>query len=401
MVRAGVVATSVAVPLSFVFRRGPALSEYGMLRDDPGGTGMQLAPGFTGRILQAATDTLSDGSPVPEFPDGMACFEGPGDTWILMRNHEISDGGGGVTRLVLARDTLEVLSSGWALRGTDRNCAGGPSPWGWLSCEEVPSGRVFLCPTLEGSEASPRPIPGYGRFRHEAAAIHPQTLRAYLTEDDSHGCLYRFAPTDAAADPFAGRLQALKVAGVDGFDTDDMALGDRVGVEWIDIDDPQANTAAQGFARGAARVVRGEGIWESEGVLYLVSTCGGPGSNGQIFRLDDAPDGATLEVIADASAGDLDMPDNITVSPWGQVFLAEDGGGTNFLRTITPAGEVAPFAANDDSEFAGVCFSPDGKTLFVNIQGAGLTLAITGPFPGTARARTPRTQDGAGPQSVS
>ena len=30
---------------------------------------------------------------------------------------------------------------------------------------------------------------------------------------------------------------------------------------------------------------------------------------------------------------------------------------------------------------AGVCFSPDGSTLFVNIQVDGLTVAITGPFP--------------------
>jgi uncharacterized protein len=31
-------------------------------------------------------------------------------------------------------------------------------------------------------------------------------------------------------------------------------------------------------------------------------------------------------------------------------------------------------------EFAGVTFSPDGQTLFVNIQVPGITLAIWGPF---------------------
>jgi secreted PhoX family phosphatase len=30
------------------------------------------------------------------------------------------------------------------------------------------------------------------------------------------------------------------------------------------------------------------------------------------------------------------------------------------------------------SELAGVCFSPDGNTMFVNIQYPGKTLAITG-----------------------
>jgi secreted PhoX family phosphatase len=32
------------------------------------------------------------------------------------------------------------------------------------------------------------------------------------------------------------------------------------------------------------------------------------------------------------------------------------------------------------SELAGVVFSPNGSTLFVNIQAAGLTLAIEGPW---------------------
>jgi len=36
-----------------------------------------------------------------------------------------------------------------------------------------------------------------------------------------------------------------------------------------------------------------------------------------------------------------------------------------------------------DSEFAGATFSPDGRTLFVNMQnGPGLTYAILGPWAG-------------------
>lgn len=381
MVRAGAVASSFAVPLSAIFSHRANASDYGMLQDDPGGTGMKLAAGFTGHILQTTRETLTDGASVPGLPDGMACFEGPNRTWILMRNHELGSGAGGVTRLVIDRETLDVQASNWVLTGTSRNCAGGPSPWGWLSCEEVDTGQVFVCPTDAETGSNRDPIRGYGRFNHEAVAIHPETLQAYLTEDDANSCLYRFVPTDAATDPFAGQLQALKVVGSSGFDTDDMNLGDQVDVEWVDIDDPSGGTARQGFDRGAARFVRGEGIWEHEGAVFVVSTSGGPGSNGQVFRLIDGPASATLEVIADASAGDLDMPDNITVSPWGQVFLAEDGGGTNFLRALTDSGEIVPFASNDESEFAGVCFSPDGSTLFVNIQGAGLTIAVTGPFP--------------------
>ena len=54
----------------------------------------------------------------------------------------------------------------------------------------------------------------------------------------------------------------------------------------------------------------------------------------------------------------------------------------NYLRGITPDGEIYNLALNnyEPSEFAGVCFSPDGSTLFVNIQDAQVTVAITGPW---------------------
>ena len=32
------------------------------------------------------------------------------------------------------------------------------------------------------------------------------------------------------------------------------------------------------------------------------------------------------------------------------------------------------------AEIAGVCFSPDGSVMFVNVQQNGVTLAITGPW---------------------
>jgi secreted PhoX family phosphatase len=32
------------------------------------------------------------------------------------------------------------------------------------------------------------------------------------------------------------------------------------------------------------------------------------------------------------------------------------------------------------SEWAGACYSPDGKWLFANIQSPGITFAITGPW---------------------
>ncbi len=62
--------------------------------------------------------------------------------------------------------------------------------------------------------------------------------------------------------------------------------------------------------------------------------------------------------------------------------MAEDGPAEQFIRGITTAGRVYDLARNAKSsgEFAGVCLSPDGDTLFVNMQGDGLTVAINGPL---------------------
>jgi secreted PhoX family phosphatase len=50
--------------------------------------------------------------------------------------------------------------------------------------------------------------------------------------------------------------------------------------------------------------------------------------------------------------------------------------------SVDRRGEVSIVASNvyNGSEFAGVCFSPDGRFMFVNLQRPGLTLVIRGPF---------------------
>jgi hypothetical protein len=59
--------------------------------------------------------------------------------------------------------------------------------------------------------------------------------------------------------------------------------------------------------------------------------------------------------------------------------LCEDGDGVQYVRGLTRDGQVFDIARNtlrladgstSDSEFAGACFSPNGRMLFVNIQGA-------------------------------
>ncbi|MCY1061736.1 alkaline phosphatase PhoX [Nannocystis sp. SCPEA4] len=401
-------AAAASLPLVFSYHR-TARADYGALVPDPEGI-LDLPAGFTYTIVSQTGDTMTDGYRVPGAPDAMGAFPGPNNTVVLMCNHELSPGSsdspyndgqdpppeaydedavGGVTRIVLDNDTLEIVSNNLVLVGTIRNCAGGVSPWGWLSCEENVDdghGYVFLCKTDAETVQMPERIVGYGRCNHEAACVDPDTFHAYLTEDRGDSCLYRFVPNDKA-DPFTGKLQALKVVGQDDFATTTMDVSEIVDCEWVDIDEPDPavdilRIEAQG--KGAAIFVRGEGIWWFEGAVYVCSTSGGPADGGQIFRLIDGPNGATLELIGRSDDKDLlDMPDNICVAPWGEVFMAEDGDGDNYVRVLAPTGEIYDFARNaqSDSEFAGVCFSPDGKTMFVNIQGDGITLAVRGPFP--------------------
>jgi secreted PhoX family phosphatase len=78
----------------------------------------------------------------------------------------------------------------------------------------------------------------------------------------------------------------------------------------------------------------------------------------------------------------FDGPDNVTVTPWGSLVLAEDGTGASHVLSTIPGGPTYAIARNqlNDSEFCGPTFSADGKVLFVNMQDPGLTLAITGPW---------------------
>ncbi len=406
----GSLGVTAAALFSNLFARRASASAYGDLVPDPDGI-LDLPEGFSYVVLQQAGDTMSDGYVVPARADGMACFEGSDGNWSLMRNHEVSagdeasgaygadavpkeaydpDGYGGVTRVVIDPATGEVISSNLVLAGTVRNCAGGPSPWGWLSCEENVEdnhGYVFACPENADALVPAEPIIGFGRFNHEAAAVDPATLVTYLTEDRGDGCFYRHVP-DSKDMPFEGRLQALRIVDTDAFETAPLGkVGETFDIEWVDIEDPNPvddDLRYTAQASGASVFIRGEGLWYFEGGVYFSCTNGGPTGLGQIFRVTDDGDTGTLELIAVSESGNtLDFPDNITFAPWGELFIAEDGSGDQYVRFIGADGSICDFARNaiSDSELAGVCFSPDGTAMFVNIQEDGLTLMVTGPFP--------------------
>lgn len=390
----------MAAPLPLLFtRRTPARSG---LVPDPRGL-LDLRAGFSYRILDRAGDAMSDGYRVPWRPDGMGCFSAADGSWILMRNHELGrseqhgprgkvahaydpDAHGSVTRLVVDPKRLAVKTSNLVLTGTLRNCAGGVSPWGWLTCEESIErghGYVFVCRTQAARLEPPRRIAAFGRFNHEAACVDPATLATYMTEDRGDGCFYRFVPNDRGA-PFTGRLQALRVRAVANYDLSRLRPGSQTAIDWVDVPDvdPEDDTVRlQAQERGAAVLRRGEGLWFHDGAVYVCATTGGANQRGQILRLRPEPD-SRIETIAEGHDEGLDMPDNITVAPWGDVYMAEDGSGDQFVRALSRSGTLYDVARNARSggEFAGVCFSPDGNVLFVNLQLEGVTLAVSGPF---------------------
>lgn len=433
-------AMGVAVPLEALAsrdrrhdrpRRGPS-PDYGPLGpaiDETTGLPLLLLPkhfrylsfGWTG-------DWMQDGLQTPPAHDGMAAFPAGRGRVRLVRNHEVGDGaafapnlaydptaGGGTVTLEFDSRKGELLGSWASLSGTIRNCAGGPTPWGsWLTCEETTDGigdgdltknhgYIFEVPRLGTCSSASLPLVSMGRFSHEAVAVDPATGDVYETEDaGSNSGFYRFRPETPGSLAEGGVLEMLAITGRPQFDTRTNQTGEWLDADWVTIDDVDPDLQAgapplfaQGFAKGGARFGRLEGAWHGNGRIYFVSTSGGNARQGQIFEYDPLDERLRL-LFESPSAEVLNAPDNLCVSPRGGLVLCEDGGGTEFVHGLTTDGEIFRFAQNNmdlratpvkgfsgdysGSEFAGACYSPDGKWLFVNIQSPGVTVAITGPW---------------------
>ncbi|MDQ8193986.1 DUF839 domain-containing protein [Coraliomargarita sp. SDUM461004] len=155
------------------------------------------------------------------------------------------------------------------------------------------------------------------------------------------------------------------------------------------VESPDDDLRYQGYKKGAAR---GESMWYADGEVYFACTNGGAKELGQIFRYTPSQyEGTPLELEAPShielfiESNDqtlLKNCDNLTIANNGALFICGDADDTCKIVGITPEGKLFEFARNayTDSEPTGACFSLDGKTMFVNIQKNGMTLAITGPW---------------------
>ncbi|MEU4223691.1 alkaline phosphatase PhoX [Nonomuraea sp. NPDC026600] len=439
---------AIAGPPAFAATRPPL--GYGPLVADPAGI-LALPAGFSYRIVaEAGVTLLESGEPTPSDADGTASFShGRGAT--LVNNHEIGGsepyrvpalpgltydtGAGGGTTNIDVDAHGERIREYVSLAGTHNNCAGGKTPWStWLTCEETEQraggafqkdhGYVFeVDPFDRKANQDPVALKFLGRYSHEAVAVDPHTSAIYLTEDAGgpNGLYYRWTPPKgfrggrgalrklALSDggDTAGKLEAMSCYH-DGTHVADLSEATTPGtcyrVQWVEVPDRDARTQSVRVQLTNDQVTRSrklEGAWWADGGAYFVAsfarhTDGSVNEHdGQVWFYDPRHQTVTLKTLFGVNPDptqdtNYDGPDNITVSPYGGVILAEDGEGIQHLVGVTDKGKAYPMARNDhnDSEFTGPTFSADGRILFANIQTPGHVFAITGPW------RRPANTDG-------
>ena len=174
-------------------------------------------------------------------------------------------------------------------------------------------------------------------------------------------------------------------------------------VSWVEVPDPNLVTAGATIRDqlpDATRFDGGEGLWYSEDVVYYTTK-----GDKKVWAYDCRAQ--TIEVIYDGEntpGAALNAVDNVTVSPFGDVYVCEDGGNME-ICLISPDRVVSPFLrlVGDDhqnSEMTGVVFDPSGTRMYFSSQrsyplaplpdGApseasvararGATYEVTGPF---------------------
>lgn len=421
--------------------KAPNAVGYGPLVADPTKR-LALPRGFSyTTVAEAGKPTLESGEPTPRNHDGTGAFEGGAGGTVLVNNHETTDpwgtdlpvphldglvydpgAAGGCTVVETDRDGRRIREY-VGVAGTSTNCAGGVTPWRtWLTCEDTEilagqkgatkdHGYVFeVDPYNPGNNRDPQPIKVLGRFAHEAVAVDPTSGDLYLTEDaaNPNGLLYRWqTPSQLrprrpgalrALTPTTGTLAAMSCADGAGAHVDDLSRATEIGtsytVSWVQVPDRDARTISTRKQLGNGDITRGhklEGCWWGNGGAYVVASFARAESpiqhDGQIWFYDPRKQTLTLRLRFGVNPNPdqdttLDGPDNISVSPYGGVLVAEDGKGVQHLFGATERGETFPVARNeiDDNEFTGPVYSPDQRILFTNLHIPGIMFAITGPW---------------------
>jgi secreted PhoX family phosphatase len=411
---------------------------YGPLVADPAGL-LDLPAGFSYKVLSRQGDQLRSGEGlVPSNHDGMGAFAGRRGRVHLVRNHENRATGligvptvtgltydpgakGGCTVLELDGRN-NVLGERVGIAGTAVNCAGGPTPWRtWLTCEETEDragtsgytkdhGFIFEVDGADPHRTGAVPLTAMGRFQHEAIAIDPRNGIVYETEDafdKPFGLFYRFLPNKPLGGTGSlragGALEAMRVPGVPDLSVVQEPGTRFEGIQWVPVPDPMAAETPirnQDFGpKGITHAQKLEGCYWGGQAVYFVSSFarakdGSAATHyGQVWKYEPGPRRLTLVVVFGPDTNVQlpgESPDNICLAPTGGLMVCEDGEGAQHVFGVSRKGEVYAVArgaqnigtpeAPEWGEFAGVTFSPDGATMYVNCYTPGTTFAVTGPW---------------------
>ena len=337
--------------------------------------------------------------------------------------------------------TGEVEKAWTGINGTQMNCSGGPMPWGtWVTCEETvngpdvgpdftgasnvaltkPHGFVFEVPTTgsgrrAGHQGGPvrarvgrvrparrQPLPQRGQLRLPLGLLplHPPDLtdgvrppRERRPAADAQGQGRRPGPPRGVA----GQGHPLP-RGVGRHRRPGPDLPLHAGPDGADGQRRRAELRRRpgpGAGRGALLAPRGHVLRQRRRLLHLdpgrrrghdrpqPGTGYGNGS-GQVWGYDTRTETLFL-VYQSPAATVLDFPDNIT-QPQGHPRALRGQHRRQLRARPLPRWPAVghrpqPAAGRTGDEFAGSTFSPDGHTLFVNIQASrGMTFAIWGPW---------------------
>ncbi|SNX59918.1 WD40-like Beta Propeller Repeat [Nitrosomonas ureae] len=341
----------------------------------PDHNGVRLPAGFTSRIVAHSGEKLFDYT-WHAAPDGGATFASPDGGWIYVSNCELENqaGGAGALRFNAQGELVDAYS---ILTQTDRNCAGGHTPWQtWLSCEETDKGQVWECDPFGYKPAQARK--SLGLFRHEAVAVDTRNKQLYLTEDKPEGRFYRYTAHsfDTVGNPNLddGVLEVAEV------------IDDGIGtVRWHALTDPSAaNMPTRKQIPHSTAFDGGEGIWYHQDFIYFATK-----GDDCVWVFDIQKQ--RLSILYNAASclsPVLTGVDNITGNTAGELLVAEDGG--NMQIVVLSGDDVLPLLqviGHDRSEIAGPALSPDGSRLYFSSQRGktgnsadGVTFEITGPF---------------------